>query len=240
MSSAWKPVVCLADSRLLFDSSAAGRALAAVLRANLPPVGARAAYIGAANGDEPAFFSLFEAAMDRLGVAERSFVRADFSAADRAALARADLVLLAGGDPALAWRVFERTGLEAEIRARRDAGALLVGVSAGAVAMGWLVEHDRIGGAEPPLLSFRFVPGVVAAHEEAADWAPLRRLLRRAALPLPGYGIPAGGGLVYHPDGSLEPLGEPTLFLSPESTGPPCEALLVPSYVPETGSTRTS
>lgn len=178
--------------------------------------------------------------MDRLGVADRAFVRADFSAADRAELARADLVLLAGGDPALAWRVFERTGLEGAIRARRDAGALLVGVSAGAVALGWLVDAGGVDGREPPLVGFRFVPGVVAAHEEAADWVPLRRLLRRATLPLPGYGIPAGGGLVCHPDGSLEPLGEPTLFLSSESSGPARETLLVPSSVPETGITRTS
>jgi hypothetical protein len=178
--------------------------------------------------------------MDRLGVAQRSFVRAEFSADDRAELACADLVLLAGGNPALAWRIFERTGLEAAIRARRDAGALLVGVSAGAVALGWLVDAGELEGAEPPLVSFRFVPGVVAAHEEAADWAPLRRLLRRAALPLTGYGIPAGGGLVCHPDGSLEPLGEPTLSLGFESSGPARETLLLPAYVPETGSTRTS
>jgi Peptidase family S51 len=179
---------------------------------------------------------LFEAAMDRLGVADRFFVRAEFCPDDRAELARADLVLLAGGDPALAWRIFERTGLENAIRARRDAGALLVGVSAGAVALGWLMDEGGSGSAGPPLLSFRFVPGVVAAHEEAEDWVPLRRLLRRAALPLPGYGIPAGGALVCHPDGSLEPLGEPTLFLSPEGTESPRETLLVP----ETGSTRTS
>lgn len=178
--------------------------------------------------------------MDRLGVAHRAFVRSRFDATDRAALQAADLVLLAGGDPAAAWRIFERTGIETAVRARRDAGAVLVGVSAGAVLLGWLAAAGGVEAGEPPLVTFRFVPGVVGAHEEAADWAPLRRLLRRGGLSLPGYGIPTGGGLVVHPDGSLEPLAKPTLEIALDDAGPGRDKLLLPSFVPELGSTRTS
>jgi hypothetical protein len=56
-----------------------------------------AAYIGAANGDDPAFFGIFEAAMDLASVRERHMIHADFVPTGLAALESADVSLPAGG-----------------------------------------------------------------------------------------------------------------------------------------------
>ena len=53
-----KPLYLLADSHLLFWKRDAS-SLAERVRADLESVNPKAAYIGAANGDQPEFYSLF-------------------------------------------------------------------------------------------------------------------------------------------------------------------------------------
>lgn len=207
MEGELRPIYCLADSQLLFwrDEDGApwldrvvGTTRAG--KANGDPL--RAAYVGASNGDEPAFYSIFAAAMEAVGIGEHRMVHSSFDAEDRAWLARADLVLLAGGDPLRGWRIFEQSGLREAITARYFEGATLLGVSAGAVQLGWAAGPE-------PVLTFRLVPAVLSAHDEEDDWPSLRRLLASkevAELSVRGLGIPTGGGLVYHPDGAVEPV----------------------------------
>ncbi len=216
-----QPIFCLADSQLLFwrepgsDEPWLGR-----LRPLLPAVSPRAAYVGASNGDDPAYYTLFDAAMESLGVADHRMILSSFPAEDREFLAAADLVVLAGGDPLRGWRVLEQGEMREAISERYFAGAVLLGVSAGAAQLGWVVAAE---GAEPTeretAFSFRLVPAVVGVHEEADDWRRLRRLMAVSGVAVRGLGIPSGGGLVYHPDGVVEPVRRPVHELVVEDDG---------------------
>jgi cyanophycinase-like exopeptidase len=243
-----QPILCLADSQLLFWREDEGgprwleRALGGAAAETV-----RAAYVGASNGDEPAFYSIFAAAMESLGASAHRMILSQFGKDDREWLSSADLVLLAGGDPVRGWRVFEQSGLREAITARYFAGATLVGVSAGAVQLGWLAgpepteeeeEETACLGEGDVTMTFRLVPAVVGVHEEGEDWRRLRALLRAAEVPVRGLGIPSGGGLVYHPDGVIEPVRHPVHEWVPEERGLR-HSLLLPGEgaVPDPAST---
>lgn len=202
-----QPIYCLADSQLLFwhDEGAepwlhGAAAAARPEAANGKPL--RAAYVGASNGDEPAFYSIFSAAMESAGVTEHRMILSRFDAEDRAWLATADLILLAGGDPLRGWRIFEQSGLREAIAGRYFEGATLMGISAGAVQLGWLAGPE-------PTPTFRLVPAIVGAHDEENEWGELRRLVAGSEMAVRGLGIPSGGGFVYHQDGTIEPVRHP-------------------------------
>ncbi len=195
------PLVLLADSQLLFPQTSGGVRLLARLRALLPQDEPRVAYLGAANGDVPEFFELFAAALSDVGLTRCRHVTAEPDADALAFLARAEFVFLAGGDPLLGARAFRRHGLERVIAERRAAGALLVGLSAGAVQLGLGWRDDA--GAPEPLLAH--VPFAVDAHDEP-DWTRLRALVAERAGAWRGLGVPTGGGLLVHADGRLEAL----------------------------------
>ena len=200
------PVYLLADSQLLF-SSPGGRPLLAAAVDAVGSAEPRAAYVGAANGDQPEYYSIFEGAMEMIGVRDRRMILSDYSAADRAYLRSADLIVLAGGDVGAGLRVLRETGMDDDIDERRREGAVLVGVSAGAVqlgAMGWLGDEP----AEGELVgTLGIVPFSVDAHDEANEWRRLRQLLVRSLPGSVGIGVPTGGGIIHHPDGTVEPVG---------------------------------
>ena len=198
--SPFAPLFLLADSRLLFPTSENPSLLDRVRR-HLPD-DPSSAYLGAANGDDADAWALFEAAMDGAGIRRRRMVRSAFPDDDRAWLAEAELVVLAGGDPERGWRLFRQAGIDDVLRERYAAGAVLLGVSAGAVHLGW--DHLDL------------VPALVGAHEEREGWADLARRVRRSPTPVRGLGLPFGGGLVCHPDGTIEPLRLPVHELVPE------------------------
>ena len=202
--------------------------LAALLAVDTP----RAAYLGASNGDQPEFYGIFESAMDLAGIRLRRMIPAQPSPADRAWLDDANLILLAGGDVAQGWRAFTSNGLDAAIIRRRQAGALLVGISAGAIQLGlglwqegaiqttaypddWPADPARDLQAEGRLLAtFGFSQHLLAAHDEERDWRLLRRGVRALEGAATGYGLPRGGGLFHHADGSLEAIERPVLTLT--------------------------
>jgi cyanophycinase len=109
------------------------------------------------------------------------------SAADptlAAELAAADLVYLPGGDPGVIPRVFPGTAALEAIASARDAGAVVAGASAGAMALGpltWTPDGVAKG--------LGFIPDVaVMPHADAATWA--------SALQRYGALLPAGMGLL--------------------------------------------
>lgn len=222
-----QPIYCLADSQLLFwrEEASAEPWLASLREGPLAGAGLdregrlRAAYVGASNGDEPAFYAIFRAAMEAVGIEDHRMILSSFQGEDRKFLASADLVVLSGGDPVRGWRIFEQSGLQEAITRRYFEGAVLVGVSAGAVQLGWAAAPEETAdagaqgeaGLEPGdvTFTFRLVPAVVGVHEEDRDWEGLRRLLRASGASVRGLGIPSGGGLAYHPDGVIEPIRHP-------------------------------
>lgn len=202
------PVYLLADSRLLFPSAGARSSILKAACESVPRENPRAAYIGAANGDEPAYYTIFEAAMDVVAIRDRRHVPAEYDDDDRAYLRTADLVLLGGGDPGRGWDAIQRSGMRDDLLERHRTGATLVGISAGAVLLGLIGTGDDDLHSDSLFDALGLVPFVVDAHDEKNDWRRLRSILRWAGPAYTGLGLPMGSGAVVHPDGSLEPVSQ--------------------------------
>ena len=113
--------------------------------------------------------------MAEIGIRDCRHVPARPSNEDLAFLNEADLILLAGGDVERGWQAFEATGLKEKIVERYYAGAILMGVSAGAVQLG-LKGWDE----GEVFDTFRLVPFVVDVHDEP-NWTRLQRPFPRPA-----------------------------------------------------------
>jgi cyanophycinase-like exopeptidase len=137
-------------------------------------------------------------------------IDSSFGPDDRAFLERAQLIVLAGGDVRLGWNTFEKTGMKDVILGRHAQGAVLVGISAGAVQLGryGIVETPESPATE--LLDvFKLVPVVIDTHDEQAEWARLSRTIHFLEGAATGLGIPSGGGVIVHADTTIEPLRRP-------------------------------
>jgi hypothetical protein len=225
-----KPIFLLADSQLLFHrgESEEGGFLAQRVRPLLdeeePNPDPKAAYLGASNGDAPEFYELFQSAMSTIGIRTCRLIPTEPSATDRDFLAEADLILLAGGDTRRGYRAFEAAGIKDKIVERYYGGALLIGISAGAVQLGlkgWDEEGQKL------FDTFRMVPFVVDVHDEPS-WSRLLQAVPRAGEHAKGFGIPTGGGAIYHPDYSVEPVRHPLTEVSLSEEGDVRQALLFP------------
>lgn len=209
-----KPLYLLADSQLFFWKSG-GDSLAERLRANLDTGKPKAAYIGASNGDQPEFYSLFHAAMESMGISDCRMVPSRPTREDTSFMEEADLIVLSGGDAERGWRTFEQNGLIELIPRKRFDGAILMGVSAGAVQLGLGCLSNS---ARPKQIDmFRFAPFYVGVHDEESDWWDLRALVNLSQANTRAIGIPAGGGAVYQSDGTLEPIRKHLTELTRES-----------------------
>lgn len=220
-----KPLYLLADSQLLFWKGEGG--LTERIHQDLSS-GAKAAYIGASNQDQPEFYDLFVAAMEIMGLTDCRMIPAQLKDEDKAFLEQSELLLLAGGNVELGWRVFESNGLKDLIPKKRYDGCTLIGVSAGAVQLGLGTLSEA---PQPRQIDmFRFAPFYVGAHDEDNEWWDLRALVNLSQSEVRGIGIPAGGGAVYWPDGTLEPLRRPLTEFMKEGDQV-IERLLVPAAI---------
>ena len=145
----------------------------------------------------------------------------------RAIVERADLVFVSGGDPSLGARLLEASGASAWIRAAHARGAATMGVSAGSIALGawWADWPDgrerrrersssdaRVSSQE----SGRGRGHVFDTHNEEDDWDELRVVATLCAAhgkTARFLGIPTGGALIFHGDGSMETVGTPPFVL---------------------------
>jgi hypothetical protein len=206
------PLFLLADSQLLFQSGK--QSLPRRVRAEIPGDEVKAAYIGASNNDQPEFYEIFTAAMERMEITACRMVPAQPSPEDRTFLEAASLVLLAGGDAELGWTVFEQNGINQILARKRYDGSILIGISAGAIQLGL----GALSSAPQPkkIDMFRFAPFYLGAHDEKNEWWDLRAIVSLSSAGTRGIGIPAGGGAIYWPDGMLEPLSHPLTELVKE------------------------
>lgn len=133
-------------------------------------------------------------------------MRASFSAEDRRFLETADVIVLAGGDVEAGWSVFTETGMREQIESRYRDGAVLIGVSAGAVQFGTHAALADGSGASRLIDTFGFVPYIVDVHDEKHVWHTLSGAIHLLEGTATGIGIASGGGLIAHPDGTLEPI----------------------------------
>ena len=214
-----RPLALLADSRPLFEPAAG--ALLRRLYPSSDDAGPRTAFVGAASGDDDAALAIFCEVMNVASWTRWHPVPAAPSSSRRAWLAAAEVVVLGGGDPVRGLQTLARNGLGDVIRRARAEGAGLVGISAGAMMLGIRpsIEADPAGLA--------CVDAVVGAHEEDRGWAGLRRRLAHAPMAARGIGLPGGGGLILHGDGTEAALRLPVVELRRDASGSR-ERLLLP------------
>ena len=208
MYSEPKPIYLLADSQLLFPRKNGSRYFESI-RNLINVASPKAAYVSASNGDRPEFYSIFEAAMAGLNIHDCHMVSSRFSSEEALSLATADIILLAGGDVIRGWRVFEETGQKELIIKRYHEGALLIGVSAGAVQLGMLGWSENGFSTESVVDLFQLVPYIISAHDEKMGWQALKSSVQLMEGKFVGIGLPTGGGAVYYPDRSLAPIQHP-------------------------------
>ncbi|MCP5105796.1 MAG: type 1 glutamine amidotransferase-like domain-containing protein [bacterium] len=204
-----KPVFLLADSQMLFWREKEEFFLERIrklLKEEKPEGPFKAAYIGASNGDKAEYYDIFLAAMNQVGIGEEQcqLIRSKKTRKkDLKFLEEADLILLAGGDIEKGWEIIKEK-FQQTIVDRYYKGSVLMGISAGAVQLGLRGWKE----GEPPVDSlfetFQLVPAVVDVHNEQSDWNDLRKIVEHLGPFNRGFGIPAGGAAVYHPDWSFE------------------------------------
>lgn len=173
-SRSLKPIYLLADSQLLFWKKNDAPFLEAV-RAETEGSSPSAAYIGASNGDDPVFYSIFEAAMDGIGLHRRRMIPFTLSADDYSFMNDAQIVLLAGGDPEAGLCTLKDNGVGETIVRKYLEGAVLIGVSAGAVQLGLFARANDDSAARGPVDALRLVKYIIAAGEESDEWKSLQR-----------------------------------------------------------------
>ena len=208
MDTRLQPIYLLADSQLLFWKDRE-RLFLRSIRERLPQAAPKAAYLGASNGDDPQFYSIFEAAMEGIGIRDCRMIPSTFSAEDARFVNEADLILLAGGDVGRGWQVFEETGLKEMIPRRYEHGGLLIGISAGAVQLGMFGLVQAEGEVNQLIDTFKLVPFIISPHEEKQEWNSLQETIRLLNGAMKGIGIPAGGGMAFYPDQTVEAIRHP-------------------------------
>jgi peptidase E len=224
-----KPIYLLSDSQLLFWRDG-GRLFADALPARTGKRDPTAAYLGASNGDNGDFYAIFTAAMEGAGLSidRCRLVPSRPEAQDVEFLERADVIVLAGGDVERGWRSFVETGVREVLARRYYEGAVLVGVSAGAVQLGMFGWPEGSPGEAGLFGTLGLVPFVVDAHAEADEWSELRRVVGARGGGVQGVGIPRGGGVVFHPDRSLEAVRHPVYVFDATEGGTTCSLILPP------------
>jgi cyanophycinase len=231
-----KPIYLFADSRLLFHRRADASLFLDDVVQNTGVTHPSVAYIGASNGDNPSFYhDLFLPAFEATHAGERKMVPSRPTTEESLFLESAEIILLAGGSVEVGWRAFEENGFRSLIRHRYFAGAILLGVSAGAVQVG----RGGLTNDESAFLpTFGFLPLYVGVHEERENWKSLRRAISLQEQPLHAIGIPSGGGVMYH-GGDMFPIEKPVLEIQVGSTGSH-EALLYPNQGATRGGSKQS
>ena len=198
------PIYLFADSSLLYWQTTDSNPWISRIWNSLDSSRPRAAYLGASNGDDPEFYSIFEAAMASVSIHDCRMIRSGFSREDADFLHHADVILLAGGDVGRGWRVFQATGIKDVILERYHQGAILMGISAGAIQLGYGFREIGRHGENQTLATFQFVKCWIDAHDEQQDWVRLRETVTASKARGEGIGIPARAGAIVHPDQSLE------------------------------------
>jgi hypothetical protein len=168
------------------------------------------AWLGVAANDAPASFERTAAPLSQRYAARMQHARTVGAGIDRAATRRmieeAELIYLGGGDVTLLAERLRALELDTLIRARHAAGAIVVGVSAGAIGLTrfWIdfPDEDDEGREQLPtrFACIGALDVAVDVHDEESDWEELRALLAAWGRDEPeavvdAYGIPTGGAL---------------------------------------------
>jgi hypothetical protein len=172
------------------------------------------AWVGAANDDSLPWFDRAASVLRARYGADVRMVRTTVDGDDSLRLVdEAPVIYLPGGDVSRLSERVRALGLDEKIRRRHAAGALVVGVSAGAIGLTrWWVEFPDDGRPPYRIPCVGAVDVAVDCHDEESDWEELRALLVAWEQQEPGavvdaYGIPLGGAIEIAPSGTVTHLG---------------------------------
>jgi cyanophycinase-like exopeptidase len=172
------------------------------------------AYVGAASGDNKAFFLIISRMLKAAGAAAVTLAplcgrRADPAAA-RDIISSSDVVFISGGDVEEGMSVLSRAKLLPFLRKLHRGGKVFLGVSAGSImlARSWVRWRDPKDDASAEIFScMDFAPVLCDTHGEGDGWAELKALLALAPVGTTGYGIVSGSDLVVAAGGRLRAAG---------------------------------
>ncbi len=204
-----KPIFLLADSQLLFwrgKEMTLMERVRKLLDQDKQEGSFKAAYIGASNGDKSEFYDIFLAAMNQVGIPPENcrLIRSKKTGQkDFKFLEEADLILLAGGNIEKGWNIIKEK-FQQRVVDRYYKGVVLIGISAGAVQLGLRGWKEGQRPVEGLFETFQLVPAVIDVHNEEGDWHDLATIVDYLGSFNRGFGIPSGGGAVYHSDWSFE------------------------------------
>jgi len=218
------PIYLFADSQLLFWKQGSHLFLKTVLTYISSPE-PHAAYIGASNDNQKEYFELFESAMEGIGIHHCRMLGLDYSDHDKTFLEKASIILLSGGDVVKGWNLISSNGLKEAVLKKYSQGTILIGVSAGAVQLGQCVVDSNIDDSTSIIDTFQIIPYIIGVHEEKEEWANLKSAVLQKGDFSKGIGIPFGGGVIYHPDNSFEPVKKPVYEIYLENGNPTCNLL---------------
>ena len=171
------------------------------------------AWVGAANEDSLPWFERAATVLRQRHGADMRRVMTSFADDSHALVDEAPVIYLPGGDVSVLSARLRALGLDEKIRRRHAEGALVVGVSAGAIGLTrWWVEFPEDGRPPYRIPCVGALPLAVDCHDEESDWEELRALLDAWQREEPGalvdaYGIPLGGALEIAPSGVVTHLG---------------------------------
>ncbi len=171
------------------------------------------AWVGAANDDSLPWFERAAGVLQKRYGADMQRVRTSVADDTQRLVDEAPVIYLPGGDVSLLSERLRAHGLDERIRRRHAEGALVVGVSAGAIGLTrWWVEFPEDGRAPYRFPCIGALDVAVDCHDEESDWEELRALLAVWAHDEPeavveAYGIPAGGAIEIAPAGGVTHLG---------------------------------
>lgn len=168
----------------------------------------RAAHIGTANGDR--FIAVERTIQAMKGcpvtLAPLAPHHCDLAKAKQV-IRESNVIFISGGEVEDGM-----AGLPKEIREllwqRYREGALFIGMSAGTIMMGkaWPHWDDEDNDFDNAYLfdCIGFVPTIFDTHCEDEGWPELKKAVELSPEGFTGYGIPAGGMVIYTPEGKME------------------------------------
>lgn len=218
MSEFIKPVFLFADSMTLFWKKDGEQLFIAQIPEQFAeekpdPGMIRAAYIGAANNDDPAFFEIFQQALCQVDIRHCRMIPSNPNPEEIQFLNSAHVIMLAGGDVWTGWSVISETFQDILI-SRYHHGAILMGVSAGAVHLGMRGWKKTADGEYSLFSALQVVPAIIDAHDQENEWNRLALAVMESGAFTRGFGIPFGGALIYYPDYSFEAIRMPVTEFS--------------------------